>query len=805
MNLNIESSAIQKKQAFAINNLLPFYVTQMETAQWDKNRKSLITERMAKMDIFPYITANGTKYGKMSEPGISWYYCKEGKNAKAISTESYKIIDSKKFNQALFDKIKFFFTEYGYLHEFSDKVVLENLIEKMGKEENYTEIWWKYAIDAFQLWDKKSDLGTQFTGATKNINNSFFLFDDKYCEPEFRELLERNQIYKDIRRVSGYKTYIASNLGAKEDSKIAFLKYLGVPSSFIKKERFNIWTADSRIVELFKTIGKCQFPVQPSNVLHYNLCRLSEYVFTVIFKSDWYAAKNMMEDDEAGKGIVVRNVDDAYMSRHCSLFYVDDFDRQKYDQSRLNQLLIKPGIYAQDMLEKLAYNVREINAFDDYEFSGLNIKKLDFYRWAWQFTTNKGLLESILDYCNRIGRAEKYQDFLLDVLDQACGIKYDEAGEFESINPFIKIKNPLTFNMEVDSKNIIKHYHTINSLYEEEKCDVSFSINDAHLIKDVPDLKGIKKRIVDAVRNVVPKKASEIEQSDFWRKIHWLDSYLPMVNTYGMYVHLHHKDFRRKIDRSIILLVKHQDRGSYLTAISRYIADVYGIILNDITLDWKEAYAELAEGVDKFLSDKNQAIKTDDYISFPISYMDDVSTLNEETRIWNRLKNEYGLIKKNSVSETHFEKWNEFLNDKYHGRCQLCGKRTVTGPSRYHFWTYRIVKGHDNILANMNSNLLCLCPKCHGELSYGYKGRDLTDIKIKAKEYVEQLEICLEEDIDDLETTDSIISDFSDQLNDYGEFHKPVVCDVVVNGETYKMKFSWEHFMQIAFLLKQAQ
>lgn len=804
--MNIESSAKNNKQAFAINSLLPFFVNQMDSAQWKNNQKDLITGRMAEMAIFPHITANGTKYGKMSEPGISWYYCKDGKNTAAVSTESYKIIDSKRFSQSLFEKVKFYFSEHGYLHEFSDKVVLEDLIVKMGKEDCYSDLWWKYAIDAFKLWDKKSDLGTQFTGATKKINSSYFLFDDKYCRPEFRDLLEKNQVYKDIRRVTGYKAYIASNPGGKEESKIAFLKYLGVPASFIKKEGWNIWTVDSRIVELFKTVGKCQFPVMSSNVLHYNLCRLSEYVFTVVFKSDWYAAKNLMEDDEAGKGIVFRNVDDAFISRRYSLFYIGDFDRQKNKQSKLNQLLIKPGIYGQDMLEKMAHNVKEISSYDDYVFSDLNIKKLDFYRWAWQFTNNTLILENILNYLNLVGQTgKKEQHFIFDVLDKACGAEYDESGEFKSINPAVKITSPIVFNMGSDSENIIKHYNTINALYSEAKCDVSYTIDDSHLIREVPDINGIKKRIVDAVRNVVPKKASEVEQADFWKQIHCLDLDLSMINTYGMYVHLHHKDFRKKIDRSIILLVKHQDRGSYLTAISRYVADVYGIILNDITLDWKEAYSSLVKEVDKFLSDKNQAIKTDDYISFPISYMDDVSTLKEESTIWNRLKNEQGLIKKNSVSETHFEKWNEYLNDKYHGRCQLCGRRTVTGPSRYHFWTYRIVKEHDNILANMNSNMFCLCPKCHGELSFGYKGRDLTNIKIKAKEYVEQLEICLEEDIDDLETTDSIISDFSDQLNDYGEFHKPVVCDVIVNGEAFKMKFAWEHFMQLAFLLKQAE
>ena len=37
--------------------------------------------------------------------------------------------------------------------------------------------------------------------------------------------------------------------------------------------------------------------------------------------------------------------------------------------------------------------------------------------------------------------------------------------------------------------------------------------------------------------------------------------------------------------------------------------------------------------------------------------------------------------------------------------------------------------------------------------------------------------------------------------NDYEGFHAPVICEVLVNGEERQMKFSWEHFLRIAFLL----
>ena len=34
-------------------------------------------------------------------------------------------------------------------------------------------------------------------------------------------------------------------------------------------------------------------------------------------------------------------------------------------------------------------------------------------------------------------------------------------------------------------------------------------------------------------------------------------------------------------------------------------------------------------------------------------------------------------------------------------------------------------------------------------------------------------------------------------------FHKPIICRVVVNGESRCMAFSWEHFMRLAFILSE--
>ena len=183
------------------------------------------------------------------------------------------------------------------------------------------------------------------------------------------------------------------------------------------------------------------------------------------------------------------------------------------------------------------------------------------------------------------------------------------------------------------------------------------------------------------------------------------------------------------------------------------------------------------------------------------SDMADVKTLGIELATWEQIQKQKENILKNRVTDSDFDKWKQFLDSKYHGRCQLCGNRTVSGVDQAYTWTYRMVKKRDNSLANMECNMFCLCPSCHGEMSYGFRGRDLTKVLETARDYTVQLTECLEEGLDDMEESPSIISEFADYQNDYEGFHAPLTCDVIVNGEERQMKFSWEHFLHISFLL----
>ena len=58
---------------------------------------------------------------------------------------------------------------------------------------------------------------------------------------------------------------------------------------------------------------------------------------------------------------------------------------------------------------------------------------------------------------------------------------------------------------------------------------------------------------------------------------------------------------------------------------------------------------------------------------------------------------------------------------------------------------------------------------------------------------------------DSSEADDSGEADDCSEADDSSElerFIKPIICNVIVNGKTRKMAFSWEHFITLAFVLK---
>ncbi|MCD8151164.1 MAG: hypothetical protein LUE92_16745 [Clostridiales bacterium] len=113
-----------------------------------------------------------------------------------------------------------------------------------------------------------------------------------------------------------------------------------------------------------------------------------------------------------------------------------------------------------------------------------------------------------------------------------------------------------------------------------------------------------------------------------------------------------------------------------------------------------------------------------------------------------------------------------------------------------------MVKKSKNKLANLESNLFCLCPSCHGEMQYGSSmGKDMSQLVKKAQEYAKYIEekISTEEFDDD---SDCLVQEWVDNDIELKGFNRPIVCEVVVNGKQRRMAFSWEHFMKIAFIFE---
>jgi len=63
----------------------------------------------------------------------------------------------------------------------------------------------------------------------------------------------------------------------------------------------------------------------------------------------------------------------------------------------------------------------------------------------------------------------------------------------------------------------------------------------------------------------------------------------------------------------------------------------------------------------------------------------------------------------------------EFLLAKYRGHCQICNKYLYAGKSRPIFSVFRLVKKRKHPSANMEWNILGLCPNCHALLTYSLK------------------------------------------------------------------------------------
>lgn len=794
-----------KKYLFSTRNLIPFLIKKYDLVTASKESGidgNAISEKIAEMAMFPYITENGIRHGKLKESGINWYYCDDASGNNLNSTDSYRILNTSEFEDGTVVKLKQIFGSdgKGYLKKFSSSVVINDLVANMEKEKSYSAKWWEYATDAFAKWDPKDDPGSNFEGATKGIQDSYFLFDDQYCKSEFQQLFDRFNICKDIRNTSGYKEFIQKNPGKKKNDKNRFLQYLGIPSSFIVAKKYEKGHLSPIIHVLLQKIKFLAFPVRQDREKDYNLCRLAEYVFfRVIFKEDKKFLLDLWQDKDTVRSIPILSSKGFFLRASHSMFYLKNPAQTEIPDNKLNYLFID-GSYGQEQKELIAFDIAEAERYSKYSF--MDVPEYLFYKWVWQFTQNEKLIDNLLILFTKTSRiGVKDSEFPLKVLRAAC---HEKDGEYGEKRLFASSRKPavsnIRFTLDVTVESLIQYKTILNAVNDAKEYNINIHCPEGDPVKE-PWIENIKKQILDAAYRTDPSCYSMIDKNALWEHVYIMDRKNASVDSYGQYVNVSYIDSRNQFVDNMILLVKDRNPNSYAIAVANYIYDYLGIKLENVTVNWKEEYTNLADQVRRFISRKERLIP-DGELLFKESDMADVRTLDVELDKWKLLETKRKKILNNRITDSDYDYWNEFLNSKYHGRCQLCGNRTVSGKDTAHTWTYRIVKKKDNRLANIEANLFCLCPSCHGELSYGFKGKDLTSILTVAKEYYEQIQECLEEKPDDADTSDSIVSEFADYKETYEGFHSPIVCDVIVNGCEHKMKFSWEHFMNLAFLLE---
>lgn len=217
-----------------------------------------------------------------------------------------------------------------------------------------------------------------------------------------------------------------------------------------------------------------------------------------------------------------------------------------------------------------------------------------------------------------------------------------------------------------------------------------------------------------------------------------------------------------------------------------------------VEFDYSEEYRSLVAGVRRFYMVHGPKLSNGAMFSGSVN-LRDIHSFEEECRCWQRLKDERSLYLQNEGELTYNTgDFREYLAAKYHGVCQLCGGKTPKDAQDHYYWTYRVVKKRFNTLANLRFNLLCLCPTCHGKLSYGgYMGVDLRPIADKARQYACDIEEAI--GVGAIQTS-CVIEEYADIPGEYEAYVNPIICNVTVNGIEWPMAFSWEHFMRVAFL-----
>ncbi len=794
------------KDSFIINHFLPEILQRIN----EKKISDEVIENIALMYIFPYKNAGEIRIGSLNEPNVSWYFAsKDGKSRS--DTESYRIIAEEALKPDQYELLRQIFLSKRLINDFSDSIVIEDLITRMSKETDYTENWWRCAYDVFMLYNPE-DFNMNLAAATDSIpiGNSKFLFDKKYKGYYLKDDLINLNVFEDIVTPISKSNFWDKLLPTEINRAYDFLKMLGVPCTFVNSKGI----INLNICALAMTIGKnTDFPVA-DNKKDASMCKLMHSLFMdVIYKESpqaFYTMINPVESNIFYKGIPVLNTLNEYVPLSWDLFYskeeiVDDLAHLDVEivednnlKSYMEYLHIAVDKYDADFIENYD-NIHEFSEVtkkaDEYNID--EDETMDFYKWVWSYSRHTELAENILRYLtgseeqrNTVNEEDK--EFVLSVLQES---DIEDHG--------------YCFNFDLNAEEAFEASELINNIsYSYEKI-FPVIYGDQSKLETGPCLERILK-ITDASYG----RKSEIEQDDIWNHVYIskgskgrFDNLYLKGKIYNEYDIDHYED--------AVFLWNTENEDSYVVALAKFVNEYFNekVDIEAGIVDWREEYNRLAVGIEEFLL-KRIDRKTKENMYGNVADMRDIKNYGEEKKLWLKLKNQRDTIinYEGRSLPVDLDLWRSFLISKYKGRCQLCGEKIITQEQYAHFDTYRIIKQSENKLANMYSNMFCLCPSCRGKLAFGeYMGQDMHELLEKTAAYVEYMETTMNESVMEdnfqclvQETWEEqeLTREEEEQLKG---FHNPIVCHVMVNGEDRCIAFSWEHFISLAFILWDAR
>lgn len=769
--------ASDPKAGFIQKKLFPYYFQKINNTR-DKEREEYM-EKLASLRIFPYRTQNGSVFGCLAEQNCSWYYLKEGEDESRTSTESYKILDTYAMEGENFAELrKYFEGGNSYLRVFDKSYVIDDLVNRMSQNTWRSDDWWSCAKAAYELWDKQ-DPGSRYKEASGSIHTNQILLSDDYCGREYRDLLFKHTAFQDLRADIGYIQYMDNIPKSEADLAESFLGFLGVTTRVVNKYG-NYKSINDELVILFHKVAETvRFPACSYNAEEYGMAKLTDHIlFHVLIEKEHYDNIDKIIE-RYGDGIAIMNAKEQYVPLSCDLFALEP----KAEYGDLNGLLVNHNYTAEQLraVSNCVHGLIDISVFSLYHFCGVSVSKQDFYQWVWSLRQDLPLARNILDSIDYYD--ETHAAFAFDVL------------RFARVNGYSTKKS---IEITGSAETIWTYGKTLNELAASEDWNMTLRIGSHSGLLDTKD-------IFELITTKLSKQNYDAEHfhkicnSMFWKHIYLVKDTVTEERE-GFHEHgpeyVLIKDDVLRCSNEYGLLVKQGNENEYVSAIAQYIYDKYKVEVQDLYTDWKDEYQKLKKTVRNYINQSERGVDVGS-IRVQMLDMDDVPTWGDEKALWKRLvRQEQELL---NGEHKFYSFGRDYLDSKYHGKCQICGAQTPRGSENAYFYTYRIAKKKDSQLADMEPNLFCLCPSCHGNLQYSYLTRDLTDIKRKADEYLGIYKDILENGIDEEE--DSGISILADYDGETEGFRMPIICNVVVNGEKHKMAFSWEHFIRIAFML----